>query len=96
MTDSFSGMSGGRSLPQSKYGLCTTDLGTYGALSSSLREFSSPKVYGKHAWSQSTSPSTALAYGSRSSLAGLQRWPCPGPTARGPGSRSAARADVGR
>ena len=30
MTVSCSGMSGGRSLPQSKYGLCTTDLGTYG------------------------------------------------------------------
>ena len=44
MTDSLSSTSGGRSLPQSKKGLCTTDLGTKGALSSSLRESSSPNV----------------------------------------------------
>ena len=85
MIDSFSWMSGCRSLPQSKYGLCTTDLGTYAALSSSLREFSSPKVYGKQAWFQSTWPSMALAYGSMSSLAGLHFWPCSG--AHGPCTR---------
>ncbi len=61
MTDSFSGTSGSRSLPQSKYGLCTTDRGISGALSSSLREFSSPKLYGKQAWPQRTWPSMALA-----------------------------------
>jgi hypothetical protein len=61
MTESFSGTSGERSLPQSKNGLCTTDLGTCGALSSSLREFSSLKSYGKQAEVQSTLPSMALA-----------------------------------
>src|SRR5438094_403816 len=36
MTVSCSGVSGGRSLPHSKYGLCTTDRKTYGALSVEL------------------------------------------------------------
>ena len=38
MTVSFMGTVGGRSLPQSKNGLCTTDRGTCRALSSSLRD----------------------------------------------------------
>jgi hypothetical protein len=38
MIESSSGVRGGRSCAQSKYGLITTDLGMYGALSASLNE----------------------------------------------------------
>ena len=43
MTESSSVVSGGRSLPQSKNGLCTTPRNVNGALSASLRLCSSPK-----------------------------------------------------
>jgi hypothetical protein len=42
MTVSWYGMRNGRSVPQSKYGLTTTDVITYGAESSSLRAPWSP------------------------------------------------------
>ena len=44
--DSWNGMFGARSLPQSKYGFVTTDLGMNRALSLVLTRFSSPKRYG--------------------------------------------------
>ena len=78
MTDSSSGTRSGRSFSQSKYGLMTTDLGMNGPLSASLRAIGSAWRWANTASSQWTSPSTALAYGSISSLAGLQRSPLPG------------------
>ena len=96
MTVSCSGMPGVRSLLQSKNGLITTDLGMKAALSSSLRDPSgSAKRYEKTASFHSTLPSMALAYGSSSSLAGLQQLP----VRRRPGAMDAkavalVRADV--
>ncbi len=75
MTDSATGTWSGRSFSQSKYGFTTMDFGMKGALSLSLRTSGSAKVWPNTASSQRTSPSTALAYGSMRSLAGLDRWP---------------------
>ena len=75
MIVSWYGVLGDRSSDQSKYGLTTTDLGTCAAESLLLVDLGLLHRYEKQASSQSTLPSTALAYGSSSSLAGLQRWP---------------------
>src|SRR5438094_556292 len=73
---------------QSKSGSTTTDFGMKGALSRSSNARSSPSapiVYPKQAGSHFSSPACARAYGSSSSLLGLNRWPCSG--AYGPWTR---------
>ena len=80
------GVRGGRSCAQSKYGLVTTPLGMYGPESRSLTAPSgSSKRYVNIASFQSTSPSTAVAYGSSSSLEGCERRPDSG--SNGPWTR---------
>src|SRR5687767_12991046 len=94
MTLSLYGVLGNRSFVQSKNGFTTTDLGTCGALSVSLRSSGDPNLYPYSASSHARPLEMALAYGSISSLLGLQRRPragscgpctrypyrCPGPT----------------
>src|SRR5579863_765719 len=75
MTVSWYGIRGGRSRFQSKYGFTTTERGTYGAESALFRRSGCPNWYENTGWPQSTAPSIALAYGSSSSLCGLQRFP---------------------
>ena len=72
-TVSCHGVPGGRSFPQSKYGFTTTERGTKGALSALFGFSGSAGPWPYTAGSQRTWPSIALAYGSSSSLAGLQR-----------------------
>ena len=70
------GVRGGRSPPQSKNGLTTTDFGMCGAESASLRWFGVVEPVREDRLRPScTSPSTALPYGSSSSFCGLQRRP---------------------
>src|SRR6185312_11503492 len=78
MTVSWYGMRGGRSRFQSKYGFTTTERGTYGAESALFRRSGGPNWYENTGWPQLTRPSIALAYGSISSLCGLQRFPSAG------------------
>ena len=68
-------MSGRRSLPQSKYGFTTTPLAMYGAESRSDISSGLSKSYAYSDGCHSMSESTARAYGSSSSLCGLQRRP---------------------
>ncbi len=78
MTVWWNGMRSGVSLAQSKNGLITTDFIAYGAESSSLNEDGSPNRYENSASFHSIRPSMAFAYGSSSSLLGLQRSPAGG------------------
>jgi hypothetical protein len=80
MIVSCHGWFGGRSSPQSKLGSTTTHFGIASALSSSSgwRSASSSRLgtYGStFALSHCTGPSTAFAYGSIRSFAGLKRLP---------------------
>ena len=75
MTDSWYSWPGGRSCPQSKNGFTTTESMVWSLESASLNWVGSPNRYEYSDSSPSTMPSIALAYGSSSSLAGLQRWP---------------------
>ena len=83
----------------------TIDRGTNGALSTSSRTSGWPATCPKTAGDQRTSPSIASAYGSRRSLAGLQRRPAgglPGPVhaiavaLTGPDARAGTRASCSR
>ena len=80
MTESASGVFGGRSSCQSKRGSITTDFGIAAASSESsgARSSSSPPVgsYGcTLPLSNRIGPSIDFAYGSISSFAELKRWP---------------------
>ena len=78
MTVCAYGVFGKRSPPHSKNGLITTLFGVLAAESSSLCESGSPKSYENGACPHSTWPATAFAYGSSSSLLGLNRLPFAG------------------
>ena len=80
------GVPGGESVPQSKCRSVTTHFGMNGAESESLASSGSSKRCPNTSSSQLTSPSTAVAWGSSSSLAPLQRKPSAG--AHGPCTRS--------
>ena len=77
-TVSLYGVRGARSSAQSKYGFVTTPFGTCGAESACSAVLGCAQLYANTDSSQSTWPSTAFAYGSSSSLAGLHRWPWAG------------------
>ncbi len=85
MTVSACGVRGGRSSPQSNPASMTTLRGTNRALSVVLRADGSSGRWPNTAWANRTSPSTALPYGSSSSLAGLHRFPLAG--SQGPCTR---------
>src|SRR5687768_2573889 len=94
MTLSLYGVRGNLSFVQSKNGFTTTDFGTCGAESASLRSSGDPNLYPYNASSHDRPLEMAFAYGSMSNLLGLHRRPragsygpctrypyfCPGPT----------------